>query len=169
MLGCIVQHFKLVLHCELEGHPSVPGPTYLGFWISSVWLCEFLRTSLTLLLYISVLLITVLLSEFTFRNNLFLVCYWFCKIRWDGNWYSYVFILGMTSGLELLRDPRYNKGLAFTEVERDRHYLRGLLPPTVISQELQVVYNVLWHIMFKYWGIKVLYWYEWNFGRMMLQ
>lgn len=44
----------------------------------------------------------------------------------------------VASGLELLRDPRYNKGLAFTEVERDRHYLRGLLPPTVISQELQV-------------------------------
>jgi malate dehydrogenase (oxaloacetate-decarboxylating)(NADP+) len=42
------------------------------------------------------------------------------------------------SGSELLRDPRYNKGLAFTDEERDRHYLRGLLPPTIISQELQV-------------------------------
>ncbi|KAH8956488.1 hypothetical protein BDL97_07G041200 [Sphagnum fallax] len=44
----------------------------------------------------------------------------------------------IASGLELLRDPRYNKGSAFTEEERDRHYLRGLLPPNIISQELQV-------------------------------
>lgn len=42
------------------------------------------------------------------------------------------------SGHTLLRDPRYNKGLAFTEQERDAHYIRGLLPPAVLSQELQV-------------------------------
>jgi len=42
------------------------------------------------------------------------------------------------SGYSLLRDPQYNKGLAFTEKERDAHYLRGLLPPTIISQKLQV-------------------------------
>nr|KJB07476.1 hypothetical protein B456_001G026200 [Gossypium raimondii] len=36
-----------------------------------------------------------------------------------------------------MRDPRHNKGLAFTERERDAHYLRGLLPPIVLSQELQ--------------------------------
>ncbi|KAE9607576.1 putative malate dehydrogenase (oxaloacetate-decarboxylating) (NADP(+)) [Lupinus albus] len=43
----------------------------------------------------------------------------------------------VASGCSLLRDPQYNKGLAFTEKERDAHYLRGLLPPTVSSQELQ--------------------------------
>jgi malate dehydrogenase (oxaloacetate-decarboxylating)(NADP+) len=36
-----------------------------------------------------------------------------------------------------MRDPRYNKGLAFSESERDAHYLRGLLPPAVSTQELQ--------------------------------
>jgi hypothetical protein len=43
-----------------------------------------------------------------------------------------------SSGMELLRDPSYNKGTAFTEEERDFHYLRGLLPPAVFSQDLQV-------------------------------
>ncbi|XP_059318200.1 NADP-dependent malic enzyme-like [Lycium ferocissimum] len=43
----------------------------------------------------------------------------------------------VSSGYNLLRDPRYNKGLAFTERERDAHYLRGLLPPVVSTQELQ--------------------------------
>ncbi|MDK0803411.1 NAD-dependent malic enzyme, partial [Clostridium perfringens] len=37
-----------------------------------------------------------------------------------------------------MRDPHHNKGLAFTEEERDGHYLRGLLPPAVLSQELQI-------------------------------
>ncbi|GMN37137.1 hypothetical protein TIFTF001_006573, partial [Ficus carica] len=41
-------------------------------------------------------------------------------------------------GYTLLRDPHHNKGLAFNGKERDAHYLRGLLPPTVASQELQV-------------------------------
>ncbi|RLM99503.1 NADP-dependent malic enzyme, chloroplastic [Panicum miliaceum] len=40
-------------------------------------------------------------------------------------------------GYTLLRDPRHNKGLAFSEAERDAHYLRGLLPPALASQELQ--------------------------------
>ncbi|KAL0562334.1 hypothetical protein IC582_002788 [Cucumis melo] len=46
--------------------------------------------------------------------------------------------LSVASGYNLLRDPHHNKGLAFTEKERDAHYLRGLLPPTVIPQDLQV-------------------------------
>lgn len=43
-----------------------------------------------------------------------------------------------SSGYSLLRDPHHNKGLAFTEKERDAHYIRGLLPPVVMSQALQV-------------------------------
>ncbi|XP_072981058.1 NADP-dependent malic enzyme-like [Typha angustifolia] len=46
--------------------------------------------------------------------------------------------LSVASGYTLLRDPHHNKGLAFSEKERDAHYLRGLLPPAVVSQELQV-------------------------------
>ncbi|XP_031737340.1 NADP-dependent malic enzyme isoform X2 [Cucumis sativus] len=45
--------------------------------------------------------------------------------------------VSVASGYSLLRDPIYNKGLAFSEKERDAHYLRGLLPPAVIDQELQ--------------------------------
>lgn len=42
------------------------------------------------------------------------------------------------SGADLTRNPKYNKGLAFTETERDRLYLRGLLPPAILSQDVQV-------------------------------
>ncbi|KAI3801986.1 hypothetical protein L1987_30106 [Smallanthus sonchifolius] len=45
--------------------------------------------------------------------------------------------VSVASGYTLLRDPHHNKGLAFTERERDSHYLRGLLPPAVSTQELQ--------------------------------
>ncbi|KAH7651322.1 malate dehydrogenase (oxaloacetate-decarboxylating)(NADP+) protein [Dioscorea alata] len=45
--------------------------------------------------------------------------------------------LSVASGYTLLRNPVYNKGLGFTEKERDAHYLRGLLPPAIVSQELQ--------------------------------
>ncbi|XP_021848597.1 NADP-dependent malic enzyme isoform X2 [Spinacia oleracea] len=45
--------------------------------------------------------------------------------------------VSVASGYSLLRDPHFNKGLAFSERERDAHYLRGLLPPTEISQQLQ--------------------------------
>ncbi|CAK9275850.1 unnamed protein product [Sphagnum jensenii] len=44
----------------------------------------------------------------------------------------------VASGLELLRNPKYNKGTGFTEEERDLHYLRGLLPPAVFTQDLQM-------------------------------
>ncbi|XP_039026085.1 NADP-dependent malic enzyme-like [Hibiscus syriacus] len=46
--------------------------------------------------------------------------------------------LSVASGYALLRDPHHNKGLAFNDKERDAYYLRGLLPPAVISQDLQV-------------------------------
>ncbi len=41
-------------------------------------------------------------------------------------------------GIALLQDPALNKGTAFTEAERDRLHLRGLLPPHVSSQEQQL-------------------------------
>ncbi len=41
-------------------------------------------------------------------------------------------------GSALLRDPKLTKGTAFTEQERDALGLRGLLPPHVGTQELQV-------------------------------
>ncbi|CAL5359176.1 unnamed protein product [Camellia sinensis] len=43
----------------------------------------------------------------------------------------------IASGYTLLRDPHHNKGLAFSEKERDAHYIRGLLPPSILTQELQ--------------------------------
>ncbi|XP_038712833.1 NADP-dependent malic enzyme-like isoform X1 [Tripterygium wilfordii] len=46
--------------------------------------------------------------------------------------------ISVASGYSLLRDPHHNKGLAFAQKERDSHFLRGLLPPVVISQDLQV-------------------------------
>jgi malate dehydrogenase (oxaloacetate-decarboxylating)(NADP+) len=41
-------------------------------------------------------------------------------------------------GLDLLQDPRLNKGSAFTERERDVLRLRGLLPPRVFTLEEQL-------------------------------
>ena len=41
-------------------------------------------------------------------------------------------------GVAVLQDPTRNKGTAFTEKERDALGLRGLLPPVVLTQELQV-------------------------------
>ncbi len=42
------------------------------------------------------------------------------------------------SGFELLRDPALNKSTAFTEEERERLKLRGLLPATICHQPLQL-------------------------------
>ncbi|MBV9912705.1 MAG: NAD-dependent malic enzyme [Sinobacteraceae bacterium] len=42
------------------------------------------------------------------------------------------------TGYELLRDPRFNKGTAFSAEERRTHGLEGLLPPAVSTIELQV-------------------------------
>jgi malate dehydrogenase (oxaloacetate-decarboxylating) len=42
------------------------------------------------------------------------------------------------SGLELLNSPRWNKGTAFDDRERDEFDLHGLLPPYVGTLELQV-------------------------------
>lgn len=49
------------------------------------------------------------------------------------------------TGMELLQDPRWNKGTAFSEAERDQLGLRGLLPPhifTMENQTLRVLENV---------------------------
>ncbi|ESQ41131.1 hypothetical protein EUTSA_v10013057mg [Eutrema salsugineum] len=46
-------------------------------------------------------------------------------------------VTSVASGSTLMRDPRYNKGLAFTDKERDAHYLTGLLPPVVLTQDVQ--------------------------------
>jgi malate dehydrogenase (oxaloacetate-decarboxylating)(NADP+) len=42
------------------------------------------------------------------------------------------------SGYALLRDPRLNKGTAFTAAERRTWGLEGLLPPTIATLELQI-------------------------------
>ncbi|GMP84831.1 hypothetical protein CsSME_00038203 [Camellia sinensis var. sinensis] len=42
--------------------------------------------------------------------------------------------ISVASGYSLLRDPHYNKGLVFTEKERDAHYLLGLLPPVPLKE-----------------------------------
>lgn len=76
---------------------------------------------------------------------------WFCFLfsLWDMVWiwkyWCLVFLVSLVaccccSGYPLLRDPHFNKGLAFSEKERDAHYLRGLLPPVVVSQQLQVLH-----------------------------
>jgi len=39
--------------------------------------------------------------------------------------------------MDILHDPRFNKGTAFTEAERDALKIRGLLPPRVLTQKEQ--------------------------------
>ncbi len=41
------------------------------------------------------------------------------------------------TGIDLLHDPILNKGMAFTADEREQFQLRGLLPPRVLTQDLQ--------------------------------
>ena len=41
-------------------------------------------------------------------------------------------------GARLLHDPRLNKGTAFTADERQKYGLEGLLPPAIVTMELQV-------------------------------
>jgi malate dehydrogenase (oxaloacetate-decarboxylating)(NADP+) len=45
---------------------------------------------------------------------------------------------GQPTGYDLLRNPRLNKGTAFTEAERRAFGLEGLLPPAVTTMALQV-------------------------------
>ncbi len=44
----------------------------------------------------------------------------------------------LPTGIDLLHDPLLNQGTAFSEKERDKLGLRGLLPPKVFTQEEQV-------------------------------
>lgn len=44
---------------------------------------------------------------------------------------------GFPRGVKLLHDPQRNKGTAFSESERSELGLRGLLPPRVLTQDLQ--------------------------------
>jgi malate dehydrogenase (oxaloacetate-decarboxylating)(NADP+) len=51
----------------------------------------------------------------------------------------------LPSGEHLLHDPRFNKGTAFTEAERDALGIRGLLPPrvfTMAQQQVRVLGNL---------------------------
>jgi malate dehydrogenase (oxaloacetate-decarboxylating)(NADP+) len=42
-------------------------------------------------------------------------------------------------GVDLIHDPRWNKGTAFTQAERDALELQGLLPPRVLTMEEQLL------------------------------
>lgn len=42
------------------------------------------------------------------------------------------------SGVELLRNARYNKGMSFSDDEREKMHMQGLLPPAKFNQHTQV-------------------------------
>src|ERR1700722_14498147 len=42
------------------------------------------------------------------------------------------------SGYSVIHNPRLNHGTAFTQDEREKHHIEGLLPPGVSTLELQV-------------------------------
>ncbi|KAG1681547.1 hypothetical protein FOA52_014054 [Chlamydomonas sp. UWO 241] len=44
----------------------------------------------------------------------------------------------VVSGVDLMAHPKFNKGLAFSDMERDRLYIRGLLPSAILGQEAQL-------------------------------
>lgn len=48
-------------------------------------------------------------------------------------------VIDFPYGIELLHDPQFNKGTAFTAEERDKLGLRGLLPPRVSTLQEQVL------------------------------
>ena len=63
----------------------------------------------------------------------------------DGAYYSYEdpapitpWVRRVITGIELLRNGRYNKGMAFSEEERYKMHLLGLLPPGKFTQNTQV-------------------------------
>ena len=47
-------------------------------------------------------------------------------------------VRSVISGVELLRNPRYNKGMSFSDDEREKMHLQGLLPPAKFTQHTQV-------------------------------
>ncbi|CAA2973569.1 NADP-dependent malic enzyme, chloroplastic-like [Olea europaea subsp. europaea] len=78
----------------------------------------------------------------------------YCEFKWaswrlkrqrvDGEYFE----RSGENGYQLLRDPYYNKGLAFAEKKRDAYFLHGLLSPGLVSQEIQV--KKMMHNMHQY-------------------
>ena len=57
------------------------------------------------------------------------------------------------TGFDVLLNPAMNKGTAFTEEERERHRLRGLLPPRVSAPDVQL-HRALENMRRKYYDIE---------------